>query len=493
MATTRTVTGIVTKPDGSPWFGATVRFTLTADTYWIGPDETFPIRYVDVVTDSSGAFSIDLVADLVEPYKVKMPDGEEFLIYLPSEDLSDVTIESLRDIYSGVPFSSLPDLQGPPGTPGPIVVERVFSTTTADADPGTGAIRLNNATQSSATQAFIDVLDPTTVDQTTLLDTWDDSTNTVKGHIRIQSTLNNNTYIVGSLTAVTTATGYRKLVFTVVGSSTTNPFANGQSVYVVFSRAGDAGSNATPAGSNTQVQYNKAGVFGGDASLTYNDSTKIFAPPHIVIGAGTAAAGNAPMKFTSGTNLTTPEAGASEYDGAAWYDTPNATSQRAIRPGWHEFRLTVDGSQIGPTIADFFGSNSSISLPATSMWRLEAQLVFQKITDGTVTWTIVNSAANYTSFAAWLEIDSTTGGTGFQTITRANIHSTTSASNAFPATASLTSSPTNHIYMLGATFQMNAAGNIRIRVTSSAGTVLPMPQSFYRIRRMPGNTGNFVA
>jgi hypothetical protein len=37
------------------------------------------------------------------------------------------------------------------------------------------------------------------------------------------------------------------------------------------------------------------------------------------------------------------------------------------------------------------------------------------------------------------------------------------------------------------------AGNIRLRVTSSAGTVTPLAGSFYKVRRLPANTGAFVA
>lgn len=44
--------------------------------------------------------------------------------------------------------------------------------------------------------------------------------------------------------------------------------------------------------------------------------------------AGTATAGTAPLKLTSGTNLTTPEAGAIEYDGTEFYGT-NSTASRA--------------------------------------------------------------------------------------------------------------------------------------------------------------------
>ncbi len=39
------------------------------------------------------------------------------------------------------------------------------------------------------------------------------------------------------------------------------------------------------------------------------------------IAAGTASAGTAPIKLTAGTNLTTPENGALEYDGTNLYFT----------------------------------------------------------------------------------------------------------------------------------------------------------------------------
>jgi Carbohydrate esterase, sialic acid-specific acetylesterase len=50
----------------------------------------------------------------------------------------------------------------------------------------------------------------------------------------------------------------------------------------------------------------------------------------IHIGAGTATASTAPLKFTSGTNLTTAEAGAVEYDGSNIYFTPTGTIRKTI-------------------------------------------------------------------------------------------------------------------------------------------------------------------
>ena len=45
---------------------------------------------------------------------------------------------------------------------------------------------------------------------------------------------------------------------------------------------------------------------------------------------GTATASSAPLKFTSGTNLTTPEAGAIEYDGTEFYATNSTASRTTI-------------------------------------------------------------------------------------------------------------------------------------------------------------------
>ncbi len=48
------------------------------------------------------------------------------------------------------------------------------------------------------------------------------------------------------------------------------------------------------------------------------------------IKAGTATAGTAPMKLTAGTNLTTPEAGAIEFDGTNLYYTTTTPTRRTI-------------------------------------------------------------------------------------------------------------------------------------------------------------------
>ncbi len=50
----------------------------------------------------------------------------------------------------------------------------------------------------------------------------------------------------------------------------------------------------------------------------------------LLLKAGTAAAGTAPLKFTSGTNLTTPESGAMEWNGTQLFITTSGLERKTI-------------------------------------------------------------------------------------------------------------------------------------------------------------------
>ncbi len=73
--------------------------------------------------------------------------------------------------------------------------------------------------------------------------------------------------------------------------------------------------------------------------------------------AGTAIAGSAPIKLTSGTNLSTPEAGTIEYDGSKLYFTPT-TSRQVMMTGY-----TNTASLNFPSIA--VSSSSDLTVTVT--------------------------------------------------------------------------------------------------------------------------------
>jgi len=128
-----------------------------------------------------------------------------------------------------------------------ISVQYTFSTTTTDSDPGAGVLRLNNATQNAATVIRADLLDVNGTDWTAALASLADSTNTVKGHIRLFSVLDPARWLLFTVSAVASPTGYKNITVANVSSSAASPFANGEGLVLAFSRAGDKGASGASA------------------------------------------------------------------------------------------------------------------------------------------------------------------------------------------------------------------------------------------------------
>lgn len=135
---------------------------------------------------------------------------------------------------------------GPTGPQsGAVAIFYTFSTTTTDSDPGAGTLRLNDATQNIATEAYVDILDSLGEDWTAAIDDMDASTNPNRGYLRLVHATDLTKWLLFRLTGVTTATGYRKLSLDIVDSSDASPFANSDPIVLHFTPAGDAGSGGT--------------------------------------------------------------------------------------------------------------------------------------------------------------------------------------------------------------------------------------------------------
>jgi hypothetical protein len=205
--------------------------------------------------------------------------------------------------------------------------------------------------------------------------------------------------------------------------------------------------------------------------------------------AGTAAVNTAPFEFTAGTNLTTPEAGALEYDGTYFYATPTTTSGRGHTGVFQTFRLTANGSAIGSTIADYFGATSSINLAAASVYEIEYFAYFQKNTAGTLTWTHTASSAP-TLISSLLRAGPVTGiAAGAPTTLYTGSRGATTA--AFGATGSV-SSNAFMAYEFRTRVITNLATTFALRITCGAGTVTPQAGSFYTVRQVSVTTGSFA-
>lgn len=117
-------------------------------------------------------------------------------------------------------------------------------------------------------------------------------------------------------------------------------------------------------------------------TLLYRKAAALFKIHPIELAAGVATAAGAPLKFVSGTNLTSAEAGAAEYDGKAFYLTPTASS-RAVVPVTHYSALTADftGTNVNTAQPVFDTAQDVITLAAATTYEMEA--VYHIHTTGT--------------------------------------------------------------------------------------------------------------
>jgi hypothetical protein len=136
---------------------------------------------------------------------------------------------------------------------------------TTMADPVTGWMRLNSATQNAATAMAIDIVGNDSVDYTSLISTFTGPTSAVLGQIRIEKQADASKFLVFALTAMTTPAGYRQLTVACIGYSSANPFAQGDPVVFSYSRTGDKGDPG--ATGFAKFSDRKAAGTGGGTSL----------------------------------------------------------------------------------------------------------------------------------------------------------------------------------------------------------------------------------
>lgn len=252
----------------------------------------------------------------------------------------------------------------------------------------------------------------------------------------------------------------------------------------------DADVSASAAIAGTKISPS----FGAQNISTTGTITGFLTP-----SAGTAS--SSPLKFTSGTNLTTAAAGAMEYDGAVGYFTPDTTVGRGFIPATQTFRLTGAGSAIGNTITNFFGANSNIPLVANAFYEIDIyMLALRGSTAGTATITLTNSAAPTRMFVDYeasplAGAPAPPGAVG--ALTNLYFHGTTTTTTAaYAFTTGTLAANVNHYFRLKLFLQNGTGTSLKIQMTAGAGnaTMTPQASSAWFCKRLPdANTGTFAA
>lgn len=171
-----------------------------------------------------------------------------------------------------------------------------FDSSTTMADPGTGEIRLNNATFSSVTQIAVSALsaDSGNPDISDYILTWDDSTSTVKGVLSIRELGAPDSIVVFKVSGTITDNGvWLQIPVTYVMSS--GSVTNGNQLVAQFSASGDAATGSITATTSILKGDNAGNAVGATAGTDFvapNSATNFTKPQRPSLQIETAPSSN---------------------------------------------------------------------------------------------------------------------------------------------------------------------------------------------------------
>ena len=218
-----------------------------------------------------------------------------------------------------------------------------FSTTTTDADPGAGFLRLSSATQNASTVIRADLAGADGSTWTSVLDTFDDSTSNVKGQLLLVKLGDATKWLAFNVTALASPSGYKNITVTPVASSSTSPFSNNDALVMKFTRCGDKGDIGAAIAAYLKVRDEKAsGTNGGNIASGEQTRTLNTVVTNEISGASLAS-----------NKITLP---AGTYQIRARVPAYNAYDHRAYLYNFTDSTYTILGSSCYITA----GTNDSI-------------------------------------------------------------------------------------------------------------------------------------
>jgi hypothetical protein len=182
-----------------------------------------------------------------------------------------------------------------------------FSTTTTDSDPGSGVLRLNNATQNTATEIYIDDEEANAADVSAFIQLLSGGNNpsSVLGTITLRKEFSPESFLQFKVTGVTNASGYTKLTIINTSSSTASPFSNSDSVFLDINLAGDKGDPGDVTGPASSTDNAIVRWDGTSGSLVQNSGVVIDDSGNITgVTSITASTGNFTTVDIDGGDIT---------------------------------------------------------------------------------------------------------------------------------------------------------------------------------------------
>jgi hypothetical protein len=302
-----------------------------------------------------------------------------------------------------------------------------FSTTTTDSDPGSGIVRLNNATQNAATEIYIDDEDNdgTNVSGVIALLAGGNNPSSVLGYVTIRKEFAPENFITMKITTLTSASGYTKLVGTVEASSGATPFSDTDNLYFSIDVSGDKGDPGDLSGPGSSTDNAVVRWDGTSGATTQNSSVTIDDSGNVTT-AGRIHSTTTGFRFPDNTDQITagvigPASSTDNalvrFDGAGGSAVQNSgwilSSADALTAGG-EFAVE-DLEVTRPKLKDYSETTVIANTGATYTIDLENGNVFNLTLTGDCTYTFSNPPASGSAGAFTLIQNQ--DGTGSRTVT----------------------------------------------------------------------------
>lgn len=187
------------------------------------------------------------------------------------------------EVYGTFTFVKLEAMQGPQGEDGPqgpggldAAYPYLWSTSTSG-DPGTGYLRANNSTLSSATQIGISETTGDLASIAAVMATWDDSTSSIKARIKITKEGATNNFVEFLITGTGSDQGaYWTFPVSYVASGGT--LVNNDELAVIVIEKGDLGDPGTTVPDPSGLSTRTAPLLSTESVLVYDGALKLGAP-----------------------------------------------------------------------------------------------------------------------------------------------------------------------------------------------------------------------
>lgn len=160
----------------------------------------------------------------------------------PSQTLNLTIPEGERGMYGGA-----------------AAAKYTFSTDTTTTGLSSGQLRFNSVSQIGATQIYLSSTSADGKSFGSVIDTFDDSTSTVKGYIRLTSEASTAQLVYAVTGSVVLGPGRRTLTISNVSYSGV-ALTNGESLILAFSRTGDKGADGVSDGDKGDVTVSSSGT-----------------------------------------------------------------------------------------------------------------------------------------------------------------------------------------------------------------------------------------